>query len=260
MDQHTDGEHAGLYVERRVGKGSHTLLLLHGGGVAGWMWRPLCEALDIEMSGSCDVLVPDLPGHDRSAEVEYRSHDQVVRLLIAVLEREGVAAVTVVGFSLGAQLAVLLAVARPDLVQRVVVVSAQAKPTPLPSLTLGLLAIAAPLAKFEWFARAQAKELWIGPDLFADYLRTSRTISRATLLNAVGENLRFSPPDGWRSFAGASLVLVGEQERGIMRESARLLAQMRADGDAEFVRGCGHGIPLQRPDLLAIRVREMLNS
>ena len=33
-----------------------------------------------------------------------------------------------------------------------------------------------------------------------DYLRTSQSITTETLLAAVGENIRFTIPDGWRTF------------------------------------------------------------
>lgn len=256
--QHTQSEQQ-LFAQRFDHATDRTLLLLHGGGVAGWMWQPLLAELGTEYN----VLLPDLPGHDGSSAFDYQSHDATVSLLENLLEsfleslpHHSAKHVTVLGFSLGAQLAVTLAAKRPDLVQRAMIVSAQAKPLPLPAATSLMLGLAAPLAKFEWFAKAQAKELFIGADLFDDYLRTSRSISKATLLNSVGENIRFVPPAAWASFPGETLLLVGENERGLMRDSARILAELVPSGTAEVVAGCGHGIPLQRPELLAERLRE----
>lgn len=51
--------------------GATPLLLLHGGGVAGWMWEPLRAHLDPVRR----VIVPDLPGHGRSATEDYASHE-----------------------------------------------------------------------------------------------------------------------------------------------------------------------------------------
>src|SRR5690606_5780002 len=133
------------------------LLLLHGGGVAGWMWRPVLEALRTPVR----ALVPDLPGHGAGASVDYRSHDETAAELERLLEDRAPAGATVVGFSLGGQLAVLLAARRPELVADAVVVSAQAKSIVMPQLTLAMLAAAAPLAKWRRFARLQAKELFV---------------------------------------------------------------------------------------------------
>lgn len=230
------------------------VLLLHGGGVAGWMWDPMIERL----GDGFRLLVPDLPGHDRSADEEYRSHDQAVSELVPLLERSGSGPAAVVGFSLGAQLAVLLAARHPELVERVAVISAQARPIPAPRLTLALLGATAGLAKRDWFARLQAKELFVPPELLDDYLRTSAGISRSTLLAAVGENIRFTIPSGWSEFPGRALVLAGSRERPIMRASAGALHDALPGSEHEIVDGAGHGLPLQRPEWTARRLSDWL--
>lgn len=252
---HPGGEHVPpLHVDRIAGRTSHTVLLLHGGGVGGWMWKPLIEQLGNEWT----YIVPDLPGHDHSADQDYRSHRETLDALVGVIESQPRGSVSVVGFSLGAQLAVLLAANRPDLIDRVAVISAQAKPTRWPAATLAMLGLAAPLAKNERFARAQAKELFIPAALFSDYLRTSRSLSKATLIASVGENIRFTIPRTWASFPGRALTLVGADERQMMKTSASSLAQAHARSTAEVVDGCGHGIPLQEPAWLSDRLQRWL--
>lgn len=238
-----------MHVNRFGPEGSRPLLLLHGGGVAGWMWEPMRAHLDQERR----ILVPDLPGHGRSADETYTSHDDVLPALEKLLEHEGRPA-TVVGFSLGAQLAVLLAARRADLVEDVIVVSAQAVPLRAVGPTLALLGATAGLARQEWFAKLQARELFVPPEHLDDYVRTSAGISRETLLNAVGENLRFTPPDGWRDFPGAALILAGSKEKSLMKRSAAALQEARPLSEREIVDGCGHGIPLQRASWLARRI------
>lgn len=231
--------------------GEPPLLLLHGGGVAGWMWEPMRAHLPPHAR----VLVPDLPGHGRSAAQPYTSHRATVDLLAHILEEEGRPA-TVVGFSLGAQLAVLLAAVRPDLVERAVVISAQALPLRMTGPTLALLGATAGLAKSEKFARLQARELFVPESHLADYLQTSSSLSRETLLTSVAENLRFVPPAEWSTFPGAALILVGAAEKKLMRRSAAALHAALPHSTLEVVDGCGHGIPLQRPEWLAQRIEE----
>ncbi|WP_298036997.1 alpha/beta fold hydrolase [uncultured Microbacterium sp.] len=240
-----------IHVETR-GDGQATILLLHGGGVGGWMWHPLIDHLPAGRR----MIVPDLPGHDRSAAAPYVSHEDALASIVAVLDEHTDAPVSVVGFSLGAQLAVLLASERPDLVSDAVVISAQAIPMRMPRTTLAMLAMAAPLARNQRFARAQAQELFIPDVLMDEYLRTSATISTADLVAAVGENIRFTVPDGWAAFPGRSLVLAGSDERRMMRSSAAILAERHPRSEMEIVDGCGHGIPLQRPAWLAQRLGE----
>lgn len=233
------------------------VLLLHGGGVAGWMWDSLRERLEPEYR----VLVPDLPGHGRSADEPYVSHSETIAALARLLASTASdRPVTVVGFSLGAQLAIHLASEHADLVSQAVIVSAQAKVMPFMNLTLGALAISAPLARRPWFAKLQARELLIPPHLMDEYVRTSSAMTRATLRAAVGENLRFELPAGWTTFPGPALVLVGQRERRLMRESAELIHTALPGSELSVVAGCGHGIPLQRPDWFDERIAEWLRA
>lgn len=246
-----------MFVKRFGEAGDRAVLLLHGGGVGGWMWDPVRVHLDAGLR--LRLVVPDLPGHDHSADEDYVSHDETLAGLESLIESES-GPVAVVGFSLGAQLAILLAARRPDLVDRVVIVSAQARPTPAPGLTLALLGATAGLAKQEWFAKLQAKELFVPDELLADYVRTSATVSRRTLLAAVGDNIRFEIPPEWSSFPGRALVLAGSQERAVMKESARMLHDALPGSALELVEGSGHGIPLQQPAWFATRLRAHLSE
>lgn len=231
--------------------GAPLVMLLHGGGVAGWMWRDLVSRLE----QTHRVIVPDLPGHGKSAAENYSSHAETLVALAAVLRAESAGrSATVVGFSLGAQLAVLLAANHPTLVHEVVVVSAQARAVPFTGATLALLSASAPLARQRWFAKLQARELFVPPALMEDYIATSAGISRETLVAAVGENMRFRIPDGWPQFPGRALILVGSAERGVMRASAQALTAAVPGGEVEVVDGCGHGIPLQRAEWFADRI------
>lgn len=238
-----------MHVDAFGPRGERPLLLLHGGGVAGWMWEPMRAHFD----EAHRVLVPDLPGHGRSADESYVSHSVTTAALERILEDEGGRA-TVVGFSLGAQLAVQLAAQRPDLVDHVAVVSAQAVPMRATRPTIALLGATAGLARQEWFARLQARALFVPDELLPDYVRTSASISRETLLRSVEENLRFVPPTPWHVFPGAALILVGAEEKTLMKRSAAALHTALPHSAVQVVDGCGHGIPLQRPEWLAQRI------
>ena len=230
------------------------VLLLHGGGVAGWMWGPLRQQLEQQHR----VLVPDLPGHNPSADEPYVSHAATVAELASMLTTSRPA--TVVGFSLGAQLAIRLASEHSALVNSAVIVSAQAKPLPMANLTLGLLGATASLARQRWFARLQARELFVPAAMMEDYISTSAGISKQTLLAAVGENVRFELPPGWSTFGGRVLVMAGQRERRLMRDSAESIHAALPGSELEIVDGCGHGIPLQRPEWFGARISEWLDA
>ena len=239
-----------MHVSRFGPEDGSPVLLIHGGGVAGWMWNSLRRSLE----SKCKVLVPDLPGHGQSSDEPYRSHADTVDALSQVLSYGDSTPAAVIGFSLGAQLTIELASKYPELVDRAMVVSAQAKAMPFTGLTLRALGVAAPLARNRRFARMQARELLVPPELMEDYIDTSAHITKATLLAAVGDNMRFELPAAWSEFRGPALVMVGRRERALMRDSAAVIHTALPASEIEIVNGCGHGIPLERPDWFNGRV------
>ncbi|MFB2586509.1 alpha/beta fold hydrolase [Herbiconiux liukaitaii] len=244
-----------MYVSDAGPTSADPVVLLHGGGVAGWMW----DAVRARLETTYRVIVPDLPGHGRSADEPYISHTHTLELLrsslsAAVQDRP----LSIIGFSLGAQLAIRAASEWPGLVERVAVISAQAKPLPFPAMTLQALKLTAPLARQRWFAKLQAKELFIPSRLMEDYISTSAAITAPTLLAAVRDNIAFQVPAGWASFPGQALVMVGEKERRLMRDSASTIHTALPTSELEIVRDCGHGIPLQQPEWFAERMIEWM--
>jgi pimeloyl-ACP methyl ester carboxylesterase len=241
-----------MYVD--VGGARTPVLLLHGAGVSGWMWKPLRTLL----GPTIKAIVPDLPGFGRSAAQQYVSHQATVQELTRVLKHHAPRGAHIVGFSLGAQLAILLASELPHLVRSVIVISAETKAVPLPGATLALLGLAAPLSRYRWFAVAQARQLGIPEYLLEDYLRDSTTTSRQTLVSSVSENIRFVLPCGWSDYSGEATVLVGASERRLMRDSAQLTASALPGSTVRTVAGAAHDIPLSCPEIIASELHRHL--
>src|SRR5262245_171094 len=97
----------------------HTVLLTHGFTGRGTSWGRHATALAARFR----VVMPDLPGHGRTAIATDPSRASVERSaddLGAILARRAFAPASVVGYSLGARIALRLAVTRPELVRRLV--------------------------------------------------------------------------------------------------------------------------------------------
>jgi pimeloyl-ACP methyl ester carboxylesterase len=91
-----------LYVERD-GAGEPTLLLLHGLGATGQVW----DGLRAELAWPGTVVVPDLPGHGRSARLARYSFGSMAAVVATAVEPGR--PVTVLGHSLGGVLGLALA-------------------------------------------------------------------------------------------------------------------------------------------------------
>ena len=108
----------GLRWSVRVAGSGPALLLLHGFTGSGRSWDALTNAA---IAAGCTVIAPDLPGHGGTAwsaaraTVE-RTADDVASLLRAL----GHERADVVGYSMGARVALRLAIAHPACVARLV--------------------------------------------------------------------------------------------------------------------------------------------
>ncbi|WP_285761647.1 alpha/beta fold hydrolase [Nocardiopsis ansamitocini] len=245
-----------MYVDESGTPGRPGLLFVHGGGVAGWMW----EHQRAHFSADHHVLVPDLPGHGRSAEQAYTSNRAAAEALAELIaQRTDGGRASVVGFSIGAQVTIELVSRFPHLVNSAVIVSALARPVRVGPLLPGLMAVTAPLARNRLFARAQARALRLPDERFEDYFRDSRAMSRPTLAAIGRENFSFRIPEEWDVQHVPSLIMAGDREPKALLDSVRELHRRAADSELYVAPGLGHGIPLQTPDDFNARVRTWLD-
>ncbi|KAM9862229.1 alpha/beta fold hydrolase [Leucobacter sp. BZR 635] len=237
------------------GSGSD-VLFLHGGGVSGWMWKPVIN----QLAGTVRSIVPDLPGHGTSGTIDYVSHDDTVARLADLIRDRAPRGAVVAGFSLGGQLAIALASAHPELVRAALIVSAETKPAPAQAATLALLKRTAPLAQQEWFAKLQARQLGVPGAYLANYVRDSQSLSVETLLASVSENIAFTLPDAWSSFTRPVTVVVGTKERKLMHDSAKLTHAAIPHSELVIADDAAHDAPFTRPKLLAERIRVLVRA
>jgi pimeloyl-ACP methyl ester carboxylesterase len=97
------------------------LVLLHGGLGAGSMFAPILPAL----AAGRQVIVVDLQGHGRTADIDRPLRvDSMADDVAALIAHLGLGRADVMGYSLGAGVALQTAVRHPEVVDRLVVVSA----------------------------------------------------------------------------------------------------------------------------------------
>jgi len=129
--QYADVNGIKLYYETH-GTG-RPMVLLHGGLGSGEMFGPVLPLL----AERHQVIVPDLQGHGRTADID-RPID--IRLMAddiaALIDHLGLEKPDVVGYSLGGGVALQVAVKYPAKVRRLVVVSANVRRDAIPAVML----------------------------------------------------------------------------------------------------------------------------
>ncbi|MDX1691654.1 MAG: alpha/beta hydrolase [Acidimicrobiia bacterium] len=115
------GGHPPIHVLEQPA-GDRPVVLVHGGGAAGYVWLPLVDRLP-----GRHLVVPDRPGFGLSDPVGYDTagfRDTAVRFLDAVVDGLGVERIDLVGSSMGGTWSLWFALDRPERVGRLVLTGA----------------------------------------------------------------------------------------------------------------------------------------
>ena len=236
------------------------VLLLHAGIADSRMWAPQISALE---AAGHQVTAPDLPGYGetplRPGEVDYVGHTA------SLLDRPA----TVVGCSFGGRIALELAGARPDLVERLVLVGAglgswawsdEARSgfaQEEEALEQGDLAAA---------AAAQAR-MWLAADASVEVRGLTEEMTRRSyeLQLPVGDEVTAvwpDPPaaDRLAAISAPTLVVVGSEDVPDIHEIANLLADGIPGAQRVVIDGAGHLPSLERPEELNRLLLEFLRQ
>jgi len=255
-----------LHVEEHGPADAPTIVFLHGGGGAGWMWRPQVEAL----AGEFHLLVPDLPEQGRSTDAgpfTMASAAGQVADLIRSRAHGGVA--HVVGLSEGAQVGVELLATAPDVVPTALLSSPLVRPIPGGSLmTPGVVRWSyrlsvAPLRGSDWWIRLNMRSAAGVPDAyFPEFRESFRTLTESGFVDLMIANQRYRLPAGLGQAQTRTLVVAGANEYQAMRDSVRDVAAALPNGTARLVRHPGkmslaqeHNWNMTAPDLFNSLVR-----
>ena len=106
-------------IPYRVEGAGSALVLVHGTGAGAQMWEPLLPALAEQHT----VIVPDLSGSAAVDDDGDLTVEQLADQVVGVIEDSGVGRAHVLGFSLGAPVALAVAATRADLVDRLMAVA-----------------------------------------------------------------------------------------------------------------------------------------
>ncbi len=246
-----------------------TICFLHGGGISGWMWSPQVEDLQAEYH----CLVPDMPEHGLSAAVKpFSIKDTARRIEVVIRARAHAGRAHVIGVSEGAQVVVQLLASAPDVVDHAIISSALAHPLPGVSLlgprSLALIfrLFAAPFQGSDRYVRINMRYGNALPDQYFPQVREdTRRMTAASFTHMMLENQRFRIPPGLEKVQAPALIIAGQHELPIVRQSARDLAATLPQGQGYLVSFSKraaeeHAWNLRRPELFNAVTRAWLSD
>lgn len=246
-----------LYFEEYGCSEGPLIVFLHGGGVGGWMWDR-----QVSYFQEYHCIVPDLPEQGRSKNGEKFSIRSSAEEVIKLIEVKGNGKqVVLIGFSLGAQIAIQILSIRAGLINYAMINSALIKPMPIGKKMLEpFIKLSFPLVKWKPFSRLQAKVLYIHDDDFEKYYDEVSQMDRETLIRVLDENMSFEIPDTFKQARSKILVTVGEKENKLMKRSAKEISRSNPNCQGVLIAEVGHGFPLAKPELFNKMVKDWIEG
>ncbi|HET6501685.1 MAG TPA: alpha/beta hydrolase [Amycolatopsis sp.] len=262
----TTVDHDGVRIRvRRIGTG-RPVVLVHGLMASGEVWfrqeRPLAQ--------DHDVIIPDLRGHGRSGKpTDGHTVEDHAADLDAVLEALNVERADVVGWSMGAVVAMHYAATRPAKVGRLALLSATPMmvtqedfehAVPFDGLRPMLRGL---ITDFPGTARGFAELLTAPEDdasvvdlLYSLALETTGITAAAAILGVGCGDLR----GAIARIDRPTLVLHGELDQIVPSAAGRWVSEQIPGSRFEVFAGASHAFLLTRPDEVTARLREFLSQ
>jgi pimeloyl-ACP methyl ester carboxylesterase len=246
-----------LYTQEIGPANASTIVFLHGGGVGGWMWKPQIAQLQSEYH----LLVPDLPEHGQSANVSPMTlQNAAAQVAELIRTRAHSGRAHVVGLSLGAQTTIELLSQSPELIDRAIASGPLMRPLPGISTTNLMAKMYWPFRNMKWLVKWNMQGLGVPAEYFEDFRKDTAQMTidgfvRMTLAN--GNN---HVPTNLQAVTVPTLLLVGEKELKIMKESVHDLLASMPSAHGYVVTGAIHNWSLQLPDLFTQTVRAWISN
>jgi pimeloyl-ACP methyl ester carboxylesterase len=221
------------------------LVLLHGSVLSRAIWRGLGYLAPLAQEHT--VVRVDLRGHGMSGAPHDRAaytQDVFVRDLLAVLEAEGIGRTALLGYSLGARIALSTTLAHPDRITRLVSLggSAAAQQGAVDPVFFPGVIDAVREEGMEAFCAAQG----LGPEVTSRRARATRTAFLAADHRAVSALLAATdatpgiPDETLAACPVPALWMAGDEDHPRHEESRHAAAQMPA-GEFVSLPGRDHG-------------------
>jgi len=224
------------------GGSGEPVLLLHGGLSDSDL---LLEPLEPALADRFRVVAFDRRGHGRSADTDAPFHyDDMATETIAVIDKLIVGPAHLVGWSDGGNVALLVALRRPDLVRSLVLIG----------------------SNYHFDSAEPAASTGSGPPRFIRERYAERSPDGADHFAAVFEKSRAMwtaeptlTTEDLRRIAAPALVLVGDDDLMTLAHTASLYESLPI-GQLAVVPGASHGVVREKPELVGRLIGDFLSA
>lgn len=220
-------------------KTNPTVILLHGDGLSWWSFKDLISPLKTRYH----IVTPVIDGHGEAGSTYFINIQDSAQKLIKYIDTNYQGKVFAIGgVSLGAQIVVEILSKRADIAKYAILVSASV----VPDRSIARLKVLADklfygLMRQRWFAKMKAKALCVKKDMFEQYYKDYRNISKESLIRVTMSNDCYVAPDMLKKTKAKTLIIIGSEEIRRMDQSVRKLMHTIPYSQVCIVPGMKHG-------------------
>jgi pimeloyl-ACP methyl ester carboxylesterase len=249
-----------LYVKETGSENAETIILLHGGAMAGWMWD---EQIDSFKDYHC--IVPDLPEHGLSTSIKPFTIKRAAELVIDIIKKRGKnGKAHMVGISLGAQIIVQILNTSPEVVDHAFISGTLTRRIPQTETMLKILdytfQVYEPVKDSDFFIKANMRTYNMPKNLFEKFKESTHLIKASALSRILQENMLFKLPEGLEKVESPVLIMTGEKDYKIVKESATDIINSLPRSKGYMAPKLGHAWNLEDPKLFNYVLRRFIND
>jgi esterase len=241
------------------------VLILHGLLGSARNWTSIAK----ELAGTHRVFALDLRNHGRSPWAGTMSFDEMAGDVAAFIERHGLGAVTLIGHSLGGKVAMRLALTRPELIGRLVVVDVAPVAYAHSFAPFVEAMLQVDLAAVTRRSDAELQLQGAVPDavmrnfLLQNLVKTDAGFVWRVNLEALAANmaelLGFPTPASDAAYVGPTLFIAGGRSKYVQPEHRPLIERLFPSAEHVVIPGAGHWLHAERPAEFLAHVRRFLD-
>lgn len=249
-----------LFLEETGQNNPETIIFLHGIGLAGWMWNKQVKAFN-----DYHCLVPDLPEHGCSQKVKPFSIEPAADMIIDLIKtRAHGGKAHVVGISLGAQIIVQILSTAPEVANSAFISGTSVRIRPPTESFLKLLdqliKFYAPIKNNNLFIKSYMRSYNMPKSLFGKFKESTYIIAPDSASRIIKESILFKMPDGLENANVPVLVMTGEKDYRIVKESAGDLLNILPNSKRAVTLKMGHLWSLEDSELFNHVIRNWIKD
>ena len=249
-----------LFFNENGQSSSETIIFIHGLGISGWMWNE-----QLEFFNDYHCIIPDLPEHGKSRALNHFTIDDAAESIVELInEYAHNQRVHLVGISLGAQVVLQILSKAPELVDSAFIsgalISTSPNNTTLLKSLYHTLEVYQPVKNSDFFIKANMRTYNMPKNLFDKFKESTLLVNRDSIERILTENMLFKLPNGLENVKAPVLVMTGEKDYKIIKESANDLITSLPTSIGYMAPKLGHTWNLEDSKLFNWVLRRWINN